>query len=148
MSHNAEQDIRALFNDWFVATNKKDLDATMSHISDDVESFEHEAPLMYRGVEALRETCARGFEVMEGELEWSIPDLRVIVRDDIAVTWGVNVMKSVGPDGTATTLTSRGTRVFQKFDEEWSMIHQHVSFPFDPDTGDSVMNLPVDTSSA
>ncbi|KAA6224470.1 hypothetical protein CP973_16690 [Streptomyces albofaciens JCM 4342] len=30
---------------------------------------------------------------------------------------------------------SRGTRVFQRRDGEWQMIHQRVSYPYDLETG-------------
>jgi DNA-binding CsgD family transcriptional regulator len=36
---------------------------------------------------------------------------------------------------------SRGTRVFRRTDGGWKLIHQHVSFPYDPATGEARMNL-------
>ena len=62
-------------------------------------------------------------------------DLTVVVRDDIAVTYGLNRMTTRDAGGATQESWSRGTRLFARRDGEWSMIHQHVSFPFDPETG-------------
>jgi uncharacterized protein (TIGR02246 family) len=136
---DAEREIRDLFEAWFDASTAKDLDASMEPIADDVISYEHEVPLKYQGVDAIRPICEAGFEYQGDNFRWDIPDLQVIVRDDIAVTWGLNRMRSIETDGTARTMWSRGTRIFQRQDGRWKMIHQHVSFPFEPTTGMAVM---------
>jgi ketosteroid isomerase-like protein len=45
-------------------------------------------------------------------------------------------------EGGQTTMDmwSRGTRVFRRRDGRWQMIHQHVSFPFDPASGKAVFD--------
>lgn len=130
---SAEDEVRKEFEEWFADAAKKDLDAVMTKIADDVVSYEHEAPLVYTGADAVRQVCGRGFDAARGDFRWDIPDLQVIVRDDIAITWGLNRMRS--DDGESW---SRGTRVFQKAGGAWKMIHQHVSFPYDPVTGQAV----------
>jgi uncharacterized protein YndB with AHSA1/START domain/ketosteroid isomerase-like protein len=137
---NAEQEIRDVFNAWFEVSAAKDLDGSMEPIAADVIAYEHEAPLQYHGVDALRPICAAGFEFQKGDFRWDIPDLQIIVRGDMAITWGLNRMRSQEPDKPASEHWSRGTRVFQRIDSKWKMIHQHVSFPFDPSTGAAVMD--------
>lgn len=133
---SAERELRALFDDWFRASERKDLDASMAPIASDVIAYEHETPLVHRGVESLRTTCKAGFDQAPDRFGWDVPDLHLIVRGDIAVAWGLNHMHGPGLD-----LWSRGTRVFQKLDGRWQMIHQHVSFPRDPATGTVKMDL-------
>ncbi|MFY1688541.1 YybH family protein [Plantactinospora sp. WMMB782] len=132
---DAEHEIRREFAEWFRDSAAKDLDAVMTKIAPDVVSYEHAAPQVHRGADAVREVCRQGFELARGEFRWDIPDLEVVVRDDIAVTWGLNRMRVQEPGGEPVETWSRGTRVFQKVDGRWQMIHQHVSFPFDPATG-------------
>ncbi|AVT31180.1 DUF4440 domain-containing protein [Plantactinospora sp. BC1] len=131
----AEQEIRREFAEWFRDSAAKDLDAVMTKIAPDVVSYEHAAPLVHRGADAVREVCRQGFELAEGDFRWDVPDLEVVVRDDIAVTWGLNRMRVQEPGSEPVETWSRGTRVFRKVDGRWQMIHQHVSFPFDPSTG-------------
>lgn len=135
MDKNAEQEVRKEFEEWFRDAAAKDLDAVMAKIAADAVSDEHENPLVYVGSDAIRQVCQRGFEAAKGTFRWDIPDLQVIVRDDIAVTWGLNHMQAQEPGKEKTESWSRGTRVFQKVDGTWKMIHQHVSFPYDPETG-------------
>jgi uncharacterized protein (TIGR02246 family) len=141
MPERAEHEVREDFERWFEESAAKDLDAVMAHVAPDAVSYEHEAPLQYKGVDAIREVCRRGFEAMEGEFRWDIPDLRILVRDDVAVSWGLNRMRAKTPDGKVIEMWSRGTRVHQKIDGKWLMIHQHVSFPYDPKSGLARLDL-------
>jgi ketosteroid isomerase-like protein len=129
-----EEEIRGLLQDWFASSRSKDLDGLMRGIAPEITSYEHDAPLQYVGRDAVREVCRAGLDASD-EVDWDIPDLEVIVRGDIAVTWGLNRMRGKASDGRSFELWSRGTRIFQKRDGRWAMIHQHVSFPYDPASG-------------
>lgn len=137
----AEDEIRALHEAWAEASRAKDLDASMAPISSRIVSYEHSSPLQYAGVEGLREECRRGFDRQGDDFEWTVPDLTVLVRGDVAVTWGLNRMAQRTPQGEEAVMWSRGTRVFQRIGSTWEMVHQHVSFPVDPDTGAVAMDL-------
>lgn len=138
------REIRELHRRWFEATAERDLDALMEPIAETVVSYEHEQPLEYVGRDRVREICADGLDpgnktgtgdgTGEGTVTWTVPDLRVVVCDDLAVSWGLNRM-AVHEDGAEVVSWSRGTRVFQRTGQGWRMIHQHVSFPFDADSG-------------
>ena len=131
----AEVDLLAVFDAWFDASERKDLDASMAPIADDIVSYEHSAPLEVRDIEQLRAECKAGFDQASDEFRWDIPDLRIIVRGDIAITWGLNRIADYEAGKLKSEMWSRGTRVFQHRDGRWQMIHQHVSFPMDPQTG-------------
>lgn len=133
----AEQEIRDLFRAWSDASAVKDIDASMAPIADDVLAYEHQMPLAYHGSAALRPGCAAGFAMQPDHFRWDVPDLQVIIRGDIAITWGLNRMRSEVPGKAEAThdMWSRGTRIFQQREGQWQMIHQHVSFPMDPQTG-------------
>ncbi|HEY8944444.1 MAG TPA: SRPBCC domain-containing protein [Polyangiaceae bacterium] len=131
-----ELEIRALFENWSRASERKDLQASMATIARNILSYEHDPPLFYRGVDALRAVCQAGFDHTPEGLRWDVPDLHVLIRGDIAVTWGLNHMYGAGVD-----MWSRGTLIFQRIDGRWQMIHQHVSFPVDPSSGSASTNL-------
>lgn len=107
----------------------------MAPIDDTIVSYEHSAPLQFTSIDAIREECRRGFELAGDDFTWTVPDLQVVADGDLAVAWGLNRMTDRSPDGSETTTWSRGTRVFQRREGRWTMIHQHVSFPVDPGTG-------------
>jgi uncharacterized protein YndB with AHSA1/START domain/ketosteroid isomerase-like protein len=141
INSTAEEEIRREFEEWFADTSTRNLDGLMAKIADDALSYEHEAPLQVVGVPAIREVCRRGLEASSGEIRWDVPDLNVIVRGDIAITWGLNRVRGEAPGGEKFESWSRGTRVFQKIEGQWKMIHQHVSFPYDPATGQAKTDL-------
>ncbi|UJW35012.1 nuclear transport factor 2 family protein [Saccharothrix sp. AJ9571] len=138
LATDGESRVREIHEEWFEGTSLKDLDGLMSHIAEDIVSYEHEAPLQVIGIAAVREACRAGLGQSTGAVEWHVPDLQILARDDIAVAWGLNHMRAELPDGTFTETRSRGTRIFQRRHDRWRMIHQHVSFPYDPATGQAV----------
>ena len=141
MSMTDEREIREVFERWAAASAAKDLDASMEPIASCIVSYEHSSPLQFTDIDLIREECRVGFERQASDFEWTVPDLEVVVRGDIAVTWGLNKMTDGNSDGSSSTGWSRGTRVFQKTDGRWQMIHQHVSFPTDPVTGMAATEL-------
>jgi len=121
---SAEREIRQLHQAWFDSTAAKDLDAMMAGIDDDVVSYEESGALQYVGLAAVRDVCQRGLAAAVGTISWDIPDLRVLVRGDLAVAWGIDQLQV---DGTVSR--SRATRIFQRKGGCWLMIHQHRSLP-------------------
>jgi uncharacterized protein (TIGR02246 family) len=147
-----ERAVRTVYEQWFERTAAKDLAGLMEHIAPDVVSYEHAGPLRYVGREQVREVCRQGLEASPGVVTFDVPDLTVRVADDLAVAWGLDlfrVERSDGEDGETagdaaggpTETWARGTRVFERRGGEWTMVHQHLSFPFAPETGQARTNL-------
>ncbi|SDF05953.1 Ketosteroid isomerase homolog [Blastococcus aurantiacus] len=144
MTTETEASVRELIElheRWFAAAENKDVEASMEPISADIISYEHVSPLQFTALDDIRKECQRGFEQELDDFTWTVPDLRVIVREDLGVAWGLNRMASRRPDGTERVTWSRGTRIFRKVDGKWLMVHQHVSFPFEPETGAAALAL-------
>jgi ketosteroid isomerase-like protein len=121
-------EIRAIHEQWFDRTAVKDLDGLMEHVAPNIVSYEHAGPLHYVGVADVREVCRRGLESSPGKVDFDIPDLTIRTYGDLAVAWGLD--RIVADD---VEVQSRGTRVFQRRDGDWQMIHQHLSIPAQSD---------------
>ena len=130
-----QREIRSLHERWSDRTAAKDLDGLMANIADDVVSYEHITPLQYVGLAQVRQVCQRGLDAGTGDVSWQVPDMTVIVRDDLAVAWGLNRVQVGGLDGQLTETWSRGTRVFRRTGDDWLLVHQHLSYPCDPQSG-------------
>ena len=100
----------------------------MANIAPDVVSYEQSGQLQVVGIDEVRERCRAGLESSSGRIDFDIPDLAVRVTGDLAVAWGLDRIVADGEESL-----SRGTRIFEKRDGEWLMIHQHVSFPLAED---------------
>lgn len=127
----AVAELRQLHAAWFRASEAQDLDGQMEPVAEGIVSYEHQLPFVYEGKAAVRQSCRQGLESLaDGEFRWDVPDLHVEVDGDLAVAWGLNRM---AVNGEASW--SRGTRIFRRIDGRWQLIHQHVSYPYDPETG-------------
>lgn len=118
-------EVRAVHEQWFDRTAVKDLDGLMEHVAPDIVSYEHAGPLQYVGIGDVREVCRRGLdESSPTRIDFDIPDLTLRASGDLAVAWGLDRIVTDGVE-----VRSRGTRVFQRRDGDWQMIHQHLSVP-------------------
>ena len=117
-------EVRAVHEQWSGLTAAKDLDGLMEHIAPDIVSYEHAAPLQHIGIDDVREVCRRGLESSPGRIDFDIPDLTVHADGDLAVAWGLDRIFADGAESR-----SRGTRVFERRNGQWQMVHQHRSIP-------------------
>jgi uncharacterized protein (TIGR02246 family) len=125
----SEQEVRAVHDAWSVGTAANDLAALMSHIAPDVVSYEHAGAMEYVGSDAVREVCAAGLAAAPDGVEMETPGLTVRVGGDLAVSWGIDRIRIAERDGAPTEVEARGTRVFERREGEWLMVHQHLSHP-------------------
>ena len=109
---------------WFDLTAAKDLDGLLEHIAPDIVSYEHAGPLQHIGTDDVRGVCRRGLESSPGRIDFDIPDLTVQVNGDLAVARGLDRIFANGVESR-----SRGTRVFERRNGQWQMVHQHLSIP-------------------
>jgi uncharacterized protein (TIGR02246 family) len=130
-----EAGVREVFEEWEAGTAAKDLDGLMAPIAEDVVSYEQVEPLRYVGRDAVREVCASGLGV-PGKVTLGFPEQTVLVKDDLAVVWGLDHVQVDSSDSW-----SRGTRVFRRRDGRWVLVHQHLSVPYDPETGEAKADL-------
>jgi len=120
----SDAEVQAVHAQWFDRTAAKDLDGLMEHIAPDIVSYEHTGPMQYIGIDDVREVCRRGLQASPGPIDFDIPDLTIRAYGDLAVAWGLDRIVADGVE-----IQSRGTRVFQRRDGDWQMIHQHLSVP-------------------
>ncbi len=61
-----------------------------------------------------------------GRIDFDVPHLTVHADGDLAVAWGLD---RIAADGTGSR--SRCTRVFERRNGQWQMVHQHLSVPLE-----------------
>jgi uncharacterized protein (TIGR02246 family) len=117
-------EVRAVHEQWSYRTAAKDLDGLLEHIAPDIVSYDQAGPLRYTGIDDVREVCRHGLESSPGRIDFDTPDLTVHVDGDLAVTWGLDRIFADGAESR-----SRGTRIFERRNGQWQMVHQHLSIP-------------------
>ncbi|QEL14368.1 YybH family protein [Limnoglobus roseus] len=134
-----EAQIHRLLADQMSAICAKDLDRIMSFYAADAVTFDIKPPFQLKGNAALRqmwEQCLPCFP--DGSLSPVTRDVRVVAGGDVAAIHWLSQFAGWPPGHPAAEMWMRGTAVYRKTGGEWKIVHDHVSVPFDPRTGQIV----------
>jgi hypothetical protein len=84
-------------------------------------SYEHVA-LQYIGADGIREVCRLGFEAMPGFVRWDVPNLQVIVRNRIAIAWGLNLSLANIASGQKSLTFAQRRAILHTMREAFGMV--------------------------
>jgi ketosteroid isomerase-like protein len=119
----------------------KDLEGLRRLYATDVVSFDVEPPLQHVGIEAKLENWARAFTFFR-DVDYEVRDLAVTAGDDVAFGHAFGRLSGTLKDGTATSgMWVRGTFCFRKLGNNWLIVHDQASVPFDIASGKGVTDL-------
>jgi hypothetical protein len=89
-----------------------DIECAKLEISQPSQTEMHGELHAYLGVDALYHMTTSGVAAADNDVEWDVPSLQILMRDDVAVAWGLCIR---GVDiRHGVTDWSRGGRVFRK----------------------------------
>lgn len=125
-----EQKIRDLIQRWAAAVHNGDLPAVLADHDPDIVMFDVPPPEQgVRGIDAYRDTWPGFFQWQASGAVFEIESLDVTADDNVA--FAVALLRC----GTAEDLSRRPaqrlrlTVGLRKIDDEWTVIHEHHSFP-------------------
>ena len=134
-SPDDESQIRQLLEHWRAALSARDLDQMMEMYSPDVIFFDAVPPYEHRGRDAYRQTWENMLQLLPKRIESEVRDVSVTVSGDTAFMHCLNRLVCTETGEHATCGWVRVTVCYQRIDNHWKVIHEHVSVPFDPHTG-------------
>jgi ketosteroid isomerase-like protein len=141
MSIAAETRIRQQIEKLAEGIREKDLEALRRLYATDVVSFDVEPPLQHVGPDGKLQNWARAFTFFQ-DVRYEVRDLTVIVGGEVAIGHAFGRLSGTLRDGTATSgMWVRGTFCFQQIDDEWLIVHDHVSVPLDIASGKGLVDL-------
>jgi ketosteroid isomerase-like protein len=132
-----EAKIKALEEQFVADVNAHNLDAIMSHYSNDVLVFDVVPPRQYVGADAYR----KDWEGLLGEFKTYKLDISDLsVSSDGQLAWSHSIQHLGGTQVVKKKthkidMTVRVTDVYKKINGEWKIVHEHVSMPIDLDHG-------------
>jgi ketosteroid isomerase-like protein len=132
-----EAKLKALEDKFAADFNAKDIDAIMSHYSDDVLVFDIVPPRQYVGAAAYRkdwEDLLKPFKT----LKFDITDYAVSSDGQMAWAHSMQHLTATQMAGKKTQkidMTVRVTDVYKKINGDWKVVHEHVSVPIDLSKG-------------
>ena len=135
-----EAQIRECLNKWISALHAKDLDALMALYAPDTIAFDLMPPSRV-DAHHYRQNFERWFAMMPSPIEYQMHDLRIVASGDVAFSHNLGHVTATRANGEKADYWVRATVGFQKHDGEWLVTHDHVSMPFDMETGEAVRDL-------
>jgi uncharacterized protein (TIGR02246 family) len=135
-----EAQIRECLNKWIGALHAKNLGALMALYAPDAIAFDLMPPSQV-DARRYRQNFERWFEMMPGPIEYEIHDLHIAASGDVAFSHNLGHVRATRANGEKADYWVRATVGFQKRNGQWLVTHDHVSMPFDMETGKAVRDL-------
>jgi ketosteroid isomerase-like protein len=136
-----EADIRRRIDTLIAAIRAADLDGAMAIYAPDIESFDLDPPLRFKGADAKRKRWEHVFSMFQHPLSYQNRDLTITVGEDIAFAHSLNQMSGTFKNGHRSAFWLRWTGCFRKIDGNWLIVHEQASVPVDPASAKAVMDL-------
>ena len=131
----AEAHIRDMMKARIEAVKAKNVDALVAHHAPSVLAYDLLEPLQYVGLEGLRKRAEQWFAGYDGPMEYEIRDLKVTADDEVAFCHGLHRVAGTTKDGKKIDMYWRSTECLRKLGDDWCIVHEHASVPFNMETG-------------
>jgi ketosteroid isomerase-like protein len=136
-----EAQIRQQINNFDTAFKANDVNLMMSLFSPEMASFDIIPPLQYVGSDAYRKVWQETFALFQDPIDIEIRDLHITCDENIAFSYCFVRLIATMVNGQKIDYWERLTFCFQKIEDKWLIVHEHVSLPADLKNGKAVMNL-------
>jgi uncharacterized protein (TIGR02246 family) len=141
MTTTNEAEIRGLIDDWVKALRARDIDALVLNYAPDVVSFDVVNPLQRKGRDAVRKRADEWISSWQGPINSEIRELSITADDNVAFSHHLCRFNGTKKSGGEIDMWIRATLCFGKVDGKWMVAHEHVSVPFDPQSGQASLDL-------
>jgi len=112
-SDDAKVRILRLDAEWSEAAAARDVDKTISYVSDDAVVFPPGRPAM-SGKAAIREYVVKSFQIPGFRISWKTTTIEVSSGGDLAYGTGTNRISFLGPDGKAVIVDGKAVTVWRR----------------------------------
>jgi uncharacterized protein (TIGR02246 family) len=127
--------VKALYDQFDKAFNKKDVNAIMAFYAPDVFVFDVAPPRAYTTWAAYKKDWQDLFDAFPGPITVYLSELSITVSGSVAYSHSIDDALLTAKDGSKTHLVVRVTDVLRKRNGKWLIVLEHNSVPVDPVTG-------------
>lgn len=132
-------EIRSLVAEWSRAVEAKDADALVANYQDDTVLFDAIPPFQTVGKDAARQIWQNVLPHFPERFRSEHKDLTVEVDGDLAVVYGLHHFIPEPSDHPCGMTWMRITVCLRRVKGKWRVLHEHVSVPFDPMSGQAAL---------
>ncbi|MBE9109061.1 nuclear transport factor 2 family protein [Nodosilinea sp. LEGE 07298] len=132
----AEAQILHLIEAHAQAICDKNLDQIMAHYAPEIVIFDMKPPLTLNGIAACRQMWETSMPYMPTISGMDQQELSITISGDLALAHWVSRFVGIAPDHPAAQMCLRITAACQRHQDEWQIIHEHISVPFASESGE------------
>lgn len=128
---NIEQakEIEALMQEWSEALYQKDAELMAHYYSDDAKVFD--LGTQTENKEAYKNLWIKCFPYFGDNITAERQRITIHAADGMGFLYGYSRVRGAQTDNPAAQAWFRLTVCYQKIDDTWKVVHEHVSMPFD-----------------
>jgi uncharacterized protein (TIGR02246 family) len=142
---SGEEEIRALVEAWSKALEAKDIDGLTAGYAPDAVLFDIKPPYRVRGADAIRRVWEEYLPCLPAKFTSERRDFQVTAGGDAAFVHCLHHVRPIGEEPRGPDTWIRVTVCYQRIGGKWRVVHEHVSLPFDPPTGQVAFITDADT---
>ncbi len=109
--------------------------------AEDIVTFDVLPPLRNVGADGIRTRTEGWFGGYAEGPGYEVRDLDVVAGDDVAFAYYLYRVTGTLLGGGEVAMWVRATLGMRKVGGEWRIVHEHDSVPFDPESGQALVNL-------
>jgi len=137
----AEQKIRDAITRYALAIRTKNLDLVSALFADDIRAFDAIMALQFQGKAAYTEHWKVCMGYAFGTPLYEVHQLQVLVDNKLAVSHCLNHCGCENEKGEMQSSWMRSTQCWQQFGNDWKIVHEHFSAPFNPENGQALFDV-------
>ncbi len=133
--------IRQIILERTVAVRAKDVQRILTNHDPSIQLFDVVDPLVYSGLESVKERIDEWLSLYEGPVDVDISDLQIDASGEVAFGHYLYRVSGTLKDANKVDMWVRATGCYRKKGSMWMLVHEHQSVPFDPETGKASLDL-------
>ena len=130
-----EQEIRGLVEAWSQALEAKDITGLTANYAPDAVLFDIKPPFRVRGVAAIHQVWEEYLPCLPAKFESERREFHMTAGEDAAFVHCLHHVRPLGETSRGPDTWIRVTVCYRKIGGKWQVVHEHVSLPFEPRTG-------------
>ena len=139
---SAEEQLRELVEERVRAVRERDSATLAARPAAEVLTFAVLPPLSSRGSQATSDHLQTWLDSYSGPIDYSVHDLQIDAAGDLGFCSFLYHVGGTLTSGDQVDMWVRATLCCRRMDGRWRIVHDHESVPFDPTTGQALINLP------
>lgn len=133
--------VRERLDSWLDAVRQGDIDRIASHYAADIVAYDAIMQLQFKGIDAYKEHWRACITMCNGPMTFEVDDVHIIADETLALIHCVFRCGGAGDNGEEKATWMRMTSAMRKSGEQWLVVHEHFSAPFDVVTGKALFEL-------